>query len=98
MTAGGGGSAVAGGPALHIPVLGSPALDFLNVKDGGDPQHFRSGNRDTGLAIRSKKLSKFFTKILDSDMHVFEPYDLYEKYMDPKWGERIPRGTPRTSQ
>ena len=35
MTAGGDGSAVAGGPALHIPVLGRPALDFLNVKDGG---------------------------------------------------------------
>jgi len=35
-------------------------------------------------------------RILDSDMHVFEPYDLYEKYMDPKWGERIPRGKPRT--
>ncbi|MCK9920097.1 16S rRNA (cytosine(1402)-N(4))-methyltransferase RsmH [Microbacteriaceae bacterium K1510] len=35
MTAGGGGFAVAGGPALHIPVLGRPALQFLNVKDGG---------------------------------------------------------------
>jgi uncharacterized protein len=35
-------------------------------------------------------------KILDSDMHVFEPYDLYEKYMDAEWGERIPRGKPRT--
>src|SRR6185437_1207117 len=36
MTAGGGGfTAVAGGPALHIPVLGAPALDFLNVHDGG---------------------------------------------------------------
>ena len=35
MTAGGGGSAVAGGPALHIPVLGRPALEFLNVRDGG---------------------------------------------------------------
>ena len=35
-------------------------------------------------------------KILDSDMHVFEPHDLYEKYMDAKWGERIPRGKPRT--
>ena len=31
-------------------------------------------------------------KILDSDMHVFEPHDLYLKYMDPSWGERIPRG------
>jgi len=40
----------------------------LNVKDGGDPAHFRPGNRDTGLAIRSKKLSKFFTRILESDM------------------------------
>ena len=35
MTAGGGGSAVAGGPALHIPVLGRPAVDFLKVRDGG---------------------------------------------------------------
>jgi 16S rRNA (cytosine1402-N4)-methyltransferase len=35
MTVGGGGSAVAGGPAPHIPVLGRPALDFLTVKDGG---------------------------------------------------------------
>ena len=34
-------------------------------------------------------------KILDSDMHVFEPHDLYLKYMDPKWGDRIPRGQPR---
>ncbi len=35
MTAGGGGSAVAGGLAPHVPVLGRPTLDFLNVKDGG---------------------------------------------------------------
>jgi 16S rRNA (cytosine1402-N4)-methyltransferase len=36
MTAGGDGfAAVAGGPALHIPVLGRPALEFLNVHDGG---------------------------------------------------------------
>lgn len=34
MTEGGGGSAVAGGPAPHIPVLGRPAIDFLNVRDG----------------------------------------------------------------
>jgi 16S rRNA (cytosine1402-N4)-methyltransferase len=35
MMAGGGGSAVAGGSALHVPVLGRPAVDFLNVRDGG---------------------------------------------------------------
>ncbi len=34
-------------------------------------------------------------KILDSDMHVFEPHDLYLNYMNPKWGGRIPRGQPR---
>jgi len=34
-------------------------------------------------------------KIIDSDMHVFEPHDLYLKYMNPKWGDRIPRGQPR---
>jgi hypothetical protein len=35
-------------------------------------------------------------KIFDSDMHVFEPHDLYLRHMDPKWGDRIPRGEPRT--
>ena len=28
----------------------------------------------------------------DSDMHVYDAANLYEKYMNPKWGERIPRG------
>ena len=28
----------------------------------------------------------------DSDMHVYDPAFLYEKYMNPRWGERIPRG------
>jgi 16S rRNA (cytosine1402-N4)-methyltransferase len=36
MTAGSGGSrAVAGGPAPHIPVLGRPAVDLLNIRAGG---------------------------------------------------------------
>src|ERR1700688_309057 len=36
MMAGGDGfAAVAGGPALHIPVLGRPAIEFLNIRDGG---------------------------------------------------------------
>ena len=35
-------------------------------------------------------------RIFDSDMHVFEPHDLYLGRMDPKWGDRIPRGEPRT--
>ncbi len=35
MTAGGGGSAVAGGPALHIPVLYASVLAHLDPRDGG---------------------------------------------------------------
>lgn len=31
-------------------------------------------------------------RAFDSDMHVYDPAFLYEKYMNPKWGERIPRG------
>ncbi|HEX6190665.1 MAG TPA: hypothetical protein VFZ40_21620, partial [Pyrinomonadaceae bacterium] len=31
-------------------------------------------------------------KALDSDMHVYDPPDLYLNYMDRKWGDRIPRG------
>lgn len=36
-------------------------------------------------------------KVLDSDLHVLEPRDLYLKYMDAKWGDRIPRGEPRVA-
>ena len=35
MMAGGGSSAVAGGPALHIPVLGRHAVSFLKPREGG---------------------------------------------------------------
>jgi 16S rRNA (cytosine1402-N4)-methyltransferase len=35
MMAGSGGTPVAGGLARHVPVLGGPALSFLNVQDGG---------------------------------------------------------------
>ncbi len=31
-------------------------------------------------------------KVMDSDMHVYDPPDLYLKYMDTRWGDRIPRG------
>lgn len=34
-------------------------------------------------------------KAMDSDLHVYEPHDLYLRYMDPKWGDRIPRAEPR---
>ncbi len=35
MMVGSDGSAVAGGPARHVPVLAGPALEFLNIRDGG---------------------------------------------------------------
>src|SRR5581483_982756 len=31
-------------------------------------------------------------KIIDSDMHVMEPPDLWEKYIDKKYRDRAPRG------
>ena len=40
-------------------------------------------------------MAKNGLRIMDSDMHVFEPHDLYLKYMNPKWGDRIPRGESR---
>ncbi|HUC98884.1 MAG TPA: hypothetical protein VMR88_10395, partial [Candidatus Polarisedimenticolaceae bacterium] len=29
-------------------------------------------------------------KAFDSDMHVYDHPNLYTKYMNPKWGDRIP--------
>lgn len=40
----------------------------FNEKDGGDPLHFVKGNRDMGVAIRSKPLAAFFAKLLRADM------------------------------
>jgi phosphatidylserine/phosphatidylglycerophosphate/cardiolipin synthase-like enzyme len=42
----------------------------LNVDDGGDPDHFSTGNRDMGVAIRAKPLAKFFRKILEADIAI----------------------------
>src|SRR5207253_10061646 len=40
----------------------------LNVGDGVANDNFRTGNRDMGVAVRSKTLAKFLVNILDSDM------------------------------
>lgn len=40
----------------------------LNEVDGGDPAKFVKGNRDMGIAVRSKPLAKFFTEVLRGDM------------------------------
>lgn len=40
----------------------------LNVKDGGDRSKFKPGNRDTGLAVRSKEMARFFNRVLSADM------------------------------
>src|SRR5215510_1653003 len=34
-------------------------------------------------------------KVFDSDMHVLEPVDLWERYIDPSFRHRAPRGTQR---
>jgi phosphatidylserine/phosphatidylglycerophosphate/cardiolipin synthase-like enzyme len=72
----------------------------LNEIDGGDPEHFVTGNRDTGLAVRSKKLAAFFTRILQSDIsleqngpeNALDAFD--ESIIDAMWLEAAPRAKP----
>lgn len=40
----------------------------FNEKDGGDPANFVTGNRDMGVAIRSKPLAAYFAGVLRADM------------------------------
>ena len=40
----------------------------FNEKDGGDAANYVTGNRDMGIAIRSKPLAAFFANLLRSDM------------------------------
>jgi phosphatidylserine/phosphatidylglycerophosphate/cardiolipin synthase-like enzyme len=46
----------------------SPNSIPMNVLDGKTDGHFRTGNRDMGVAVQSKSLAAFLTKILDSDI------------------------------
>ena len=67
----------------------------LNEQDGGSSSGFRTGNRDTGLAIRSKKLAALFSEILESDMALVEasPEMLRRPIEDAVFlVERAPRG------
>jgi phosphatidylserine/phosphatidylglycerophosphate/cardiolipin synthase-like enzyme len=57
----------------------------LNVVDGGDPATFRTGNRDTGVAIRSTQLAKLLGKILRDDMKLVKA--------TPQLLRRLPRPT-----
>jgi hypothetical protein len=34
-------------------------------------------------------------KVMDSDMHIVEPADLWERYIDPAFKDRAPRGLHR---
>jgi phosphatidylserine/phosphatidylglycerophosphate/cardiolipin synthase-like enzyme len=40
----------------------------MNVLDGQADGHFRTGNRDVGVAVTSKELAKFLRKVLDNDI------------------------------
>src|SRR5262245_8868657 len=37
-------------------------------------------------------------KVMDSDMHLREPRDLWDKYMEPEWRERAPRVLSSTAR
>ena len=38
-------------------------------------------------------MAKAGFRILDSDLHLMEPPDLYERYLDPRYRDRVPRAT-----
>jgi uncharacterized protein len=40
-------------------------------------------------------MAKNGCKVMDSDMHVIEPADLWQRYIDPAFTERAPRGSTR---
>ncbi len=74
----------------------------LNEKDGGDPNHFVKGNRDSGLAVKSKPLARFFTKVLRSDIALEldapEPQAAPAPAAPPEvlWVEAAPKLIPNT--
>ena len=37
-------------------------------------------------------MAKHGFKVFDSDMHLVEPVDLWERYIDPAYKDRAPKG------
>ena len=35
-------------------------------------------------------------KVMDSDMHIIEPPDLWQRYMEPEFTDQAPRGTTKS--
>lgn len=72
----------------------------LNEQDGGDPNAFVNGSRDSGLAIKSRKLAKFFTDVLRSDiaLELNAPEGVVERVQpegaDVVWVEAAPKSMP----
>ncbi|HKS39629.1 MAG TPA: phospholipase D-like domain-containing protein [Blastocatellia bacterium] len=73
----------------------------FNEKDGGDPAHFVTGNRDMGVAIRSRPLADFFSKVLVSDMKLEltaagteAAASLSGRKSDPDLVEKVPEALP----
>ena len=42
-----------------------------------------------------KNMAKQGFKAMDSDMHVFEPHDLWDRYIEPEFKDRAPKGLRR---
>jgi phosphatidylserine/phosphatidylglycerophosphate/cardiolipin synthase-like enzyme len=70
----------------------------LNVEDGKFNGHFRTGNRDMGIAVRSIKLANFLAKVLASDMklelNVPERLELAYEAIPPMLIETMPAKRP----
>jgi phosphatidylserine/phosphatidylglycerophosphate/cardiolipin synthase-like enzyme len=73
----------------------------LNERDGQAGTGFRTGNRDTGIAFRSRPLAKLFTEILRADMDLTtsapEPVAAEAAGLESRFlVERAPTGLPST--
>lgn len=70
----------------------------MNVKDGGDPTHFKTGNRDMGLAVQSKAMAQYFGRLIQSDikLELDAPESLGAAAPPPQsaWVEAAPKKLP----
>ena len=55
-----------------------------------------AGRRHYARRIEEIGMAKDGFRVFDSDMHIMEPPDLWERYIDPEFRDRAPRG--RTSE
>src|SRR5256884_2312661 len=76
-------------PAGHVAAHGSHVFYFFFQAEDGIRDVAVTGVQTCALPISQEAAMKDGIRFVDSDMHVMEPPDLFDRYLDPRFKHRV---------